>query len=113
MTLATFTKGTGPKRVLFLHGFLGSGRNLTSLAQRVSELRPDLTITIGDLPGHGTSPPMQPPYTLRALVEPTVHFIDTLGAPLAIVGHSMGGRVAIEAAVARPELVRQVILIDI
>ena len=56
---------------------------------------------------------MTPPYTLRALVEPTVHFVDTLPSPLVMVGHSMGGRVSIEAAVARPDHVAQVILIDI
>jgi pimeloyl-ACP methyl ester carboxylesterase len=111
--LATFTRGNGKKHVLFLHGFLGSGRNLTSLAQRLSELRPDLTITVGDLPGHGASPPMIPPYALPALVEPTVRSVDVLPAPLVIAGHSMGGRVAIEAAVARPARVAQVILIDI
>lgn len=64
------------------------------------------------MPGHGASPPMKKPYTLRALVEPVVEFIESLGE-MVIVGHSMGGRVGIEAAVARPSLVDQVILLDI
>ncbi len=110
--LNTFSRGAGPRRTLFLHGFLGSARNLNSLAQKVSELRPDLEIICADMPGHGVSPPMQAPYTLRALVEPVVELIESLGE-VVIVGHSMGGRVAIEAAVARPALVEQVILLDI
>ena len=113
MTLAHFKRGEGSRTVLLLHGFLGSGRNLTSLAQRLSEARSDLTIISADLPGHGTSPPMQPPYDLRALVEPVVAFADALPAPLAIVGHSMGGRVGVEAANQRPDRVAQVLLLDI
>lgn len=113
MTLFTFTRGNGPHQVLFLHGFLGSGRNLSSLAQRLSELRPDLTITVADLPGHGASSPMTPPYALPSLVEPVRAFVQTLVPPVTIVGHSMGGRVAIEVAAALGKHVEQVIAIDI
>lgn len=113
MTLATFTRGNGRRDVLFLHGFLGSGRNLSSLSQRLVDLRPDLQVIVADLPGHGTSPSLMPPYTFHALADPVVDFVKASPRPCVIVGHSMGGRVALEAAASAPKQVDKVILLDI
>ncbi len=102
MALAYFTRGTGPKKVLLLHGFLGSGRNLGSLAARWSEADPSLTLILPDQLGHGASPPLPEPPTLQALADAVVALQADLSAEEApLVGHSLGGRVALRAASVR------------
>lgn len=64
-----------------------------------------------DLPGHGSSP--GPPLTsIEAMAEWTVGMMAALGVErAALVGHSMGSLVALEAAARRPELVQAVALL--
>lgn len=88
------TRGQGPHAVVFLHGFLGSGKNLASLARRLSEIRPDLTIYLPDLPGHGQSPRLLSP-TIETVADEIRKFCKELQHPTRIVGHSFGGKVAL------------------
>jgi esterase len=102
--------------VVLLHGFLGSGRNLRTLAQRLGELAPHLQILVLDLPGHGQSPPLPAgPITLEALARDVLATAraESLPSPFALVGHSLGGRVALAAARLAPDLLRGVTLLDI
>jgi 3-oxoadipate enol-lactonase len=63
-----------------------------------------------DLPGYGESPAVEP-YMLGELARAVVRLIDTLGAaPVALVGHSMGGMVAQELMAQAPERVRALVL---
>lgn len=86
-------RGTGSHPVVLLHGFLGSGRNMGSLARRWSEQDPRLRLLLVDLPGHGDSPPLAEP-TLEAMVAPVVELIEGTQARW-VLGHSLGGRVAL------------------
>lgn len=94
---------------------MGSGKNLRSLAQRWGERDASRVFLLPDLPGHGISPPIDERADLRAMGG---EVIDTargqgLRGALELVGHSLGGRVALAASLAHPEEVASVMLLDI
>lgn len=107
--------GDGPEKVVLLHGFLGSGRNLSTLARRWSASDPSLTLLIPDLTGHGVSPPLPPNATLEDLASDLLATIEVEAGvqPVHLVGHSLGGRVALVAASLAPSRVRSITLLDI
>ena len=100
---------------MLLHGLLGSARNLATLARLLSIHRPDLTVVAFDLPGHGSSPPLPPDADSHLLARDVLTSAATLGltTPLRLVGHSLGGRVALRAAQREPAAVASVTLLDI
>lgn len=113
-TLAHQARGDGPRTVVALHGFLGSGRNLGALIRAWTERNPELRVLAPDLPGHGRSPPLPPEPSLEALAEAVLAWMDEINVPEAeIVGHSLGGRVGLVARARAPERVRRLELLDI
>jgi 2-succinyl-6-hydroxy-2,4-cyclohexadiene-1-carboxylate synthase len=110
LTLHAEVVGRGAP-LLLLHGFTGSaaawgGRILTELA----EVRRVIAV---DLPGHGESdaPPDPQRYALPSLVNDLSELLVALDAPAADwLGYSMGGRVALGAAVLAPERVARLVL---
>ena len=107
-------RGSGAHTILLLHGFLGSGRNLMSLARRWSERAPHLKLVFPDLTAHGTSKAPPKP-TLQDVARDVFALTDHIGAdePLTIVGHSFGGRTALAMRRAAPERVGHIVLLDI
>lgn len=107
--------GNGPHTTVLLHGFLGSGRNLSTLARRWSAADPSLTLLVPDLTGHGTSPALPPDATLADVASDLLTTLEEeVGtAPVDVVGHSLGGRVALTAADLAPERIRHITLLDI
>jgi len=97
--------------LLLLHGFTGSWRAWgDSLLVGLARRRWVLAL---DLPGHGsTSVPDDPAFhTLSAVVATCVRVLDRRGIRDADwLGYSMGGRMALGAAVMEPERVRRLIL---
>ena len=100
---------------MLLHGLLGSARNLATLARLLLARSPDLTVVAFDLPGHGQSPPLPPDSDSAFLARAVLDSVATLGvtAPLRLVGHSLGGRVALRAALVQPSVVASLTLLDI
>ena len=100
---------------MLLHGFLGGARNLASLAHGLAERDPDLGIVALDLTGHGASPPLPRGADSTTLAGDVLATVRALGlvTPLALVGHSLGGRVALRAALIEPAVARSVTLLDI
>jgi esterase len=108
------TRGAGPRAVLVLHGFLGSGRNLASLAQLISARLDDVKLVLPDLLGHGTSPPLTEGADLDTLAEAVLALSRSLSvAKFEIIGHSMGGRVALAIRRAAPNEVGRIVLLDV
>jgi pimeloyl-ACP methyl ester carboxylesterase len=109
------TIGHGPRSLLLLHGFLGSRRNVATLAGRLHDRDPSRVIVTLDLTGHGESPPLPHGATLATLAGDVLETASKLGLepPLTIVGHSLGGRVALRACVLDPARVAHVTLLDI
>lgn len=99
---------TGPV-IVMLHGW-GAFKELWWMSMR--DLGRDHRCFALDLPGHGDS------YIGRAdsivgLAEAVAAFCDDLGLrEIILLGHSMGGCVAVEIALRRPDLLRQLFLID-
>jgi esterase len=107
-------RGAGEHTILLLHGFLGSGRNLMSLAKRWSDKEPRLRLVFPDLTAHGLSPTPANP-TIENVARDLFALAEDINAdePLTIVGHSFGGRTALQMRLQQPERVGQVVLLDI
>lgn len=113
--LAHRTVGDGPRPLLLLHGFLGSGRNLAAPAGRLAERAPSLIVVIPDLTGHGASPPLPAGADLATLAADVLGTARSLGlrGPFRAIGHSLGGRVALRACLLEPAALAHVTLLDI
>jgi lipase len=106
VTLARYEWGEeGAPRVVCLHGVTGHGRGFAGLAQRLPAYR----VVALDLLGHGSSP-WEPPWSIDAHCNAV---LDAIGdEPVALVGHSFGGRLAFELAARVPRLVSRLVLLD-
>jgi len=113
--LAHAAAGEGPRPLVLLHGFLGSARNLATLARTLAERDPSLGVVAFDLTGHGASPPLPPGADSATLARDVLETVRALGlqSPLAVAGHSLGGRVALRAALLEPGALASVTLLDI
>lgn len=115
MVLAHARVGDGARPLVVLHGFLGSARNVASLSRALAGAVPDATVVALDLAGHGVSPPLPDDADLAALARDVLQTarVLRLPAPVAIVGHSLGGRVALRASQLDDGALSDVVLLDI
>src|SRR5262249_8610339 len=89
----------GERTIVFLHGILGRGSNLRSIARRFIDARPNWTAWLVDLRGHGKSIKSAPGPSLEAAARDVVDLAARGRLEVgAIAGHSFGGKVALEAA---------------
>ncbi len=102
-----------PKLALLLHGALGSGNNLRSLAVKLTKLRPEYRFCLVDLRHHGESQGAPPPNTLEACANDLAALIAELGQePEVVAGHSFGGKTALMFGRLFPGRVRQFWILD-
>ena len=95
--------------VLFIHGFGGDLDNWLFNIDALAEASPVIAL---DLPGHGQSAVKLPGTTLTALAGFVTRFLDQLDVErVHAVGHSMGGAVASQLALAHPARVASLALI--
>ena len=98
------------KPLLILHGFLGSLDNWQSIAK---ELAANYHVFILDIRNHGKSF-HDPKHDYASMVEDVRYFIDHLGlSEVSLIGHSMGGKIAMSFALKYPLLVCNLIVVDI
>jgi esterase len=102
-------QGTGAPLVL-LHGLFGSAGNFGAVQRRLAARFRTIAL---DLRNHGESPhdTAMPYAAMAADVLETLRARDAL--PARLVGHSMGGKVAMAAALAAPESVGALVVVDI
>ncbi len=107
--LAARTVGEAGPRVVFVHGLFGQGKNWTTAAKGLTDGH---RVTLLDLPNHGHSP-----WTDRVdyvdMAQLVAAELESFGEPVTLVGHSMGGKVAMQLALRRPELLRGLVVVDI
>ncbi|MBF0859164.1 alpha/beta fold hydrolase [Gluconobacter sp. LMG 31484] len=109
MKLHVIERGEGPETVVFLHGLFGRARNLGFLQRGAAA---DFRTLALDLRNHGNSPHGPVSYALMA--QDVLETLDDLGVErFAVVGHSMGGKVAMMLALAAPERVTKLLVADI
>lgn len=110
LDLASQAHGEAGKPIVILHGLLGSGRNWTTLAKHLGETYRVFTL---DLRNHGGSP-WSDEMTYDVMAADVGLFIDenSLG-PVALIGHSMGGKTAMRLALERPSLIEKLVVVDI
>ena len=83
--------------MVFLHGILGSGSNWRTFASKLVTARPDWGAMLVDLRMHGQSAGFAPPHTIRACAEDVLAACEKAPGPVSfVVGHSFGGKVALE-----------------
>lgn len=112
MRLHTREYGTPGERppVVLLHGLFGSSTNWHGIARR---LQGEYHLIVPDLRNHGHSPhAVASGY--EAMAEDLLELLEGLGpGPASLVGHSMGGKVALWLALQWPERVARVAALDI
>jgi esterase len=98
-------EGAAPeKTMLFLHGILGSGANWRTFARQLVAVRPAWRAVLVDLRKHGASQDFAAPHTLRACAEDLAELERAIGPAHGVLGHSFGGKVALEHMFARKDL---------
>ena len=109
MRLQAQEAGQGPPLVL-LHGLFGSARNWGAVQKALAD---EYRVVALDLRNHGASPHAQGmDYAVQA--EDVAETLTTLGIErTALLGQSMGGKVAMMLALTRPALVEHLIVADI
>lgn len=108
--LAWRRKGKGPP-LLLLHGFTGSAHAWPAVI--VESLSERYTVWVPDLPGHGDSPARREgtPSDFSGTLQRLTAGLDALGIQQPVwVGYSMGGRLALGAAVSQGKRVRALVL---
>jgi pimeloyl-ACP methyl ester carboxylesterase len=100
--------GSGPV-LLFIHGLLGSQKQWAHL---VDELDEDHRLIVPDLFGHGQSAKPVGDYSLGAHAATLRDLLDRLGIEqVSLVGHSLGGGIAMVFSYLFPERVDRLVLV--
>jgi pimeloyl-ACP methyl ester carboxylesterase len=100
--------GTGPV-LLFIHGILGSQRQWAHLVDRLDDSH---RLVVPDLFGHGSSAKPVGDYSLGAHAATLRDLLDRLGIEqVTLVGHSLGGGIAMVFSYLFPERVERLVLV--
>lgn len=106
--LAYVDEGTGPETLVFIHGL---GSNLQAWQQSVVGLRQHYRCIALDLPGYGKSSQGDYAFGMAFFADQVAALIEKLGLEkVTLVGHSMGGQVAITLALRRPAYLQRLVL---
>ena len=101
--------GEGPDLII-LHGLFGSGNNWRSFAKNLSK---DFRISLLDLRNHGKSPHSEE-MDYNSMLQDVLLFLEqkTAGS-VSVLGHSMGGKTAMQLAMKHPKKIKNLIVGDI
>ncbi|WP_112239603.1 alpha/beta fold hydrolase [Kribbella monticola] len=109
MKLPVTAYGESGSPVVVMHGLFGSGRNWMTAARRLASAHRVYAL---DLRNHGTSPHVDT-MSYPEMAADVQETIAELGVgPVALVGHSMGGKTAMVTALQYPEVVERLIVVD-
>lgn len=102
--------GTGPVRVLFIHGWFSDSSVYDPL---LSALDPSIfTCVLIDFRGYGKSANVSGNYTVAEIAADAFEVADSLGwSSFHVVGHSMGGKVGQQMLAAQPARIKKAVLL--
>lgn len=101
--------GTGDP-VIIMHGLFGSGDNWHTIARM---MEPQYQCIVVDMRNHGRSP-HDPEMNFQVMADDLLELLADLGLDkVSLIGHSMGGKVAMQFALLHPEKVNKLIVVDI
>ncbi len=104
--------GGGNPPLVVLHGLLGSSRNWQTAGGDLAQAGAGHVFAL-DLRNHGRSPHADE-MSYQAMVADVLAWLDARGfGRVALMGHSMGGKVAMALACRNPERVRRLVVVDI
>lgn len=108
--LNTLRNGSGPA-IILLHGLGMSAHTWDAVATQLSDR---FTVVAVDLPGHGDSPCPDDPeaFTRDAALADLDEVLATLDGPAVLVGHSLGGYLALAHAATRPQAARGIVVLN-
>ncbi len=102
--------GAGRSPLVLLHGLLGSSRNWLTAG---ADLAADHHVFALDLRNHGRSPHAAT-MSYPEMSDDVLRWLDRQGlGPVTLVGHSLGGKVAMLTACRHPERIRRLVVVDI
>lgn len=108
-TLAYIEEGTGDQTLIFIHGL---GSYLPAWNKNIPELSKHYRCIAIDLPGYGKSSKGNYEFSMTYYAQVIKEFAEKKGIEnLVLVGHSMGGQIALTTALQYPELVEKLVLI--
>jgi pimeloyl-ACP methyl ester carboxylesterase len=108
--LAYIQAGTGKPPLVFIHGWAGDHTIFTPQFDHFSQTHRSIAV---DLRGHGQSDKPDQSYTVAGFADDIAWLCSQLGMTKpVIVGHSMGGNIALEIAARYPDLPAAIILLD-
>jgi pimeloyl-ACP methyl ester carboxylesterase len=108
MALHTTSLGESGPLVAFCHGLFGQGKNWTTIAKAVAT---DHRVLLVDMPNHGRSGWRD--HFDYVDVADQVAELFSADDPVALVGHSMGGKASMVLALRHPELVERLCVVDV
>lgn len=116
LQLAYEVRGEGAAAPLvLLHGWSGFRHDFETHWDALAKGPPARLVYAPDLRGHGASAHAggAAAYTFAALQQDLLHFLrEVVRAPCHLLGHSMGGMVALRTALAAPELISSLMLMS-
>ncbi|RYX99620.1 alpha/beta fold hydrolase, partial [bacterium] len=98
------------KPIIILHGLFGSSDNWLTISKKLADR---YSIYLLDVRNHGQSPHSDD-HSYQAMVGDLSEFIrdNNIEKPI-IIGHSMGGKIAMNFAVDHPEVPEKIVVVDI
>lgn len=104
------TLGSGPHKVLALHGWFGDEHTFEPLNRALDTDR--FTYVSMAYRGYGASKQLKGEFTIEEIAQDSIALADQLGwQQFSLLGHSMGGKVAQRILVAAPDRIRKMVAI--
>lgn len=106
--ILTTIHGEGPVRAIALHGWFGDHRSFDAMLAGIDPGR--FSIAVPDIRGYGSAHADDGPFDMATIARDVIALADRLGWDhFSVIGHSMGGKAALKAALLAPGRVERLI----
>ena len=109
MKLYSKIYGKNPQDLIIIHGLFGMSDNWNSIGKKFTKY---FRVHLIDLRNHGKSPHADE-FNYEVMAGDILEYIDDYGIHPIILGHSLGGKVAMKIAFTSPEKIKRLIVADI